>query len=218
MEPDFSSIEIDGRICSNYLDIAKAFITYFSTIAEKISANVQENIFPTSDKVDPLSYLKQVFARPFPCINLTLTSAKEITEIVKSLKSSNSHGYDEIPIKVLKLSFLFISPLIYICNKSLLWGIFPTRLKISQKVPILKKGKKYKMSNYRPISLLISFSKIFEKVIFNRLHNHVHNNNILAPEQYGFRNNLSTESASYNLINNILEALNNKFTVGGDLL
>jgi hypothetical protein len=73
-------------------------------------------------------------------------------------------------------------------------------------VPILKKGKK---------SLLTSFSKIFEKVIFNRLHNRVHNNNTLAPEQYGFRNNLSTESASYNLINNILEALNNKFTVGG---
>jgi hypothetical protein len=84
-------------------------------------------------------------------------------------------------------------------------------------VSILKKEKKSEMSNYRPISLLTSFSKIFEKVIFNRLHNHVHNNNILAPEQYGFRNNLSTESASYNLINNILEALNNKFTVGGIL-
>jgi hypothetical protein len=82
-------------------------------------------------------------------------------------------------------------------------------------VPILKKGKKSEMSNYRPISLLTSFSKIFEKVIFNRLHNHVHNNNTLAAEQYGFRNNLSTESASYNLINNILEALNNKFTVRG---
>jgi hypothetical protein len=79
----------------------------------------------------------------------------------------------------------------------------------------LKKGKKSEISNYRPISLLKPFSKIFEKVIFNRLHNHVYNNNILAPEQYGFRNNLSTESASFNLISNILEALNNKFIVGG---
>jgi hypothetical protein len=101
-------IEIDGRICSNYSDIAKAFNTYFSTIAEKISANDQEDIFPTSDKIDPLSYLEKVFTRPFPCIKLTLTSAKEITEIVKSLKSSNSHGYDETPIKVLKISLPFI--------------------------------------------------------------------------------------------------------------
>jgi hypothetical protein len=156
-----------------------------------------------------------VFAIPFPCIKLTPISAKEITEIVKSLKSSNSHGYDEIPIKVLKLSLpCIISPLMYICNKSLLRGIFPTWLKFSQIVPILKRGKKSEMSNYRPIALLTSFSKTFE-VIFNRLHNHVHNNNILAPEQYGFRNNLSTESASYNLKNNIFEALNNKFTVGG---
>ena len=60
----------------------------------------------------------------------------------------------------------------------------------------------------------MSFSTIFEKIIFNRLCNHV-NNNILAHEQYGFINNSSTETASYNLINNILEAFENKSTVGG---
>jgi hypothetical protein len=97
----------------------------------------------------------------------------------------------------------------------LLRGIFPKRLKYSQIIPILKKGKKSEISNYRPVSLLISFPKIFEKIIFNRLHNHVNNNNILAHEQYGFRTNSSTETASYNLITNILEALNNKLTVGG---
>ena len=84
-----------------------------------------------------------VFIRPFPSINLTLTSTKEITDIVKSLKSKNSHGYDEISVKILKLSLPYIiSPLIYICNKSLLKGIFPTRLKFSQIILILKKGKK----------------------------------------------------------------------------
>ena len=66
------------------------------------------------------------------------------------------------------------------------------------------------MSNYRPISLLTCFSKVSEKVIHNRVHNHIKVNNILAKEQYGFRNNSSTETASYNLINNILEALNIK--------
>jgi len=56
---------------------------------------------------------------------------------------------------------------------------------------------------------------MFEKMIFNRLRNHFITNNISAQEQYGFRTNLSTETASYNLINNILEALNNKFIIGG---
>ena len=73
------------------------------------------------------------------------------------------------------------------------------------------------MSNYRPISLLTSFSKIFDKIIFNRLLNH-DNNNILAQEQYGFRTKSSTETASDNLINNILEALDNKCIVGGIFL
>jgi hypothetical protein len=75
-------------------------------------------------------------------MNLTPTSTKEITEIVKSIKSKNSRGYDEIPVKVLKLSLPFIiSFLIYVCNKSLLKGIFPTRLKLSQIIPILKEKK-----------------------------------------------------------------------------
>jgi hypothetical protein len=70
------------------------------------------------------------------------------------------------------------------------------------------------LSNYRPISLLTSFSKILE-VIFIRLLNHIYVNNILAQEQCVVRNNLSTETASYNLINNVLEAINNKLIVGG---
>jgi len=163
-----------------------------------------------------INYLKQVFSRPFPGINFTPTTAKEITEIVKSLTFSHSCGYDEIPSKVIKCSLpCIISPLVYICNMSLTNGIFPTLLKFSQLNPLFKKGNKLEMANYRPISLLTSFSKIFEKVIFNRLHNHVNNYNILAQEQYGFRNKLSTEAATFNLLNNVLDALNNKYMVGG---
>ena len=104
------------------------------------------NTHSTPSTVCPLNYLKQVFIRPFPRINLTPATAKEITEIVKSFKSTNSHGYDEIPTNVLKRSLPFIiSPVIYICNKSLLKGIFLSRLKFSQIIPLLKKGKKPKL-------------------------------------------------------------------------
>jgi hypothetical protein len=71
------------------------------------------------------------------------------------------------------------------------------------------------MSDYRATALLTSFSKVLEKVIYKRLHYHIKNNNILAKEQYGFRNNSCTAIASYNLINNILKVINNKIWVGG---
>jgi hypothetical protein len=70
------------------------------------------------------------------------------------------------------------------------------------------------VGNYRPISLLTSFSKIFEKVIYSRLQYHLDINNILAHEQHGFRTQLSTDSATHNLINTILSALNNGLVLG----
>jgi hypothetical protein len=74
-------------------------------------------------------------------------------------------------------------------------GTFPTCLKFSQVHPIFKKGNKVEISAYRPISLLTPFSKIFEKVIYNRLLQHTKGNNIIALDQYGFKNNSSTELA-----------------------
>ena len=94
-------------------------------------------------------------------------------------------------------------------------GIFPTRLKYSQIVRIFKKGNKQELTNYRPISLLTSFSKIFEKVIYKRLYDHVTHYKILANEQYGFKNNHSTDKAIYHLTNNILKALDDNQLVGG---
>jgi hypothetical protein len=87
-------------------------------------------------------------------------------------------------------------------------------LKYSVVKPLFKKGDKKDIKNYRPISLLTYFSKIFEKVIFIRLSKHVKNNYILFIDQYGFRSNSSTEKAMFKLLNDILLALNNKAYVG----
>jgi len=70
-------------------------------------------------------------------------------------------------------------------------------------------------SNYRPISLLPVFSKIFKKVVYKRLFDHLNSDVILSEHQYGFRSEVSTENTSYILLSEILTALNNKQMVGG---
>jgi Notch-like protein len=105
---------------------------------------------------------------PFPNIIFDRTTTKEIEKIIKPLKSKDSYGYDEIPIKIVKISSPFISAsLNSICNRSILSGSFPTHLKYSVIKQILKKGDTKAIKNYRPISLLTSFSKIFEKMIIH---------------------------------------------------
>ena len=88
----------------------------------------------------------------------------EIENIIKSLKPSNIFGYDEVPMNLLRLCSSFVSsPLNYICNRTLSTGIFPDRLKYASIRPIFKNGKKDDINNYRPISILASFSKNFER-------------------------------------------------------
>ena len=103
----------------------------------------------------------------------------------------------------------------YICNAALSSGVFPDRLKYAIVKPIFKKGSEQAISNYRPISLLTSFSKVFEKLIYNRLYTHIETNNILVQEKFGFRVQHSTEHAAFSLINSILMAVNNNQIFGG---
>jgi hypothetical protein len=94
-------------------------------------------------------------------------------------------------------------------------GNFPDRLKYAEVKPLFKNGEKNNPSNYRPISLLTSFSKIIEKIIYRRLYQHISVNNILTNEQFGFRPQSSTTKAFFTLIIEILEDFSNKKIVGG---
>jgi len=103
--------------------------------------------------------------------------------------------------------------LTYICNKSISAGIVPEHLKYSIIKPLYKKGDKTNASNYRPISLT-SFPIVFEKALYIRLIEHINNNTILVGQQFGFRKRLAMEDAIFQLIHEILNALNNKVMVG----
>ena len=125
-------------------------------------------------------------------------------------------GYDDISTKILKISCPFISsPINYICNKMLFWGVFPDRLEYTITKPLHKNDDRCEVSNYRPASLLTPFSKIFETVMQRRILKHLTNCNILSTEQYGFRLELRTDNATYKLTTEILNTMNNKVLVGG---
>ena len=88
--------------------------------------------------------------------------------VINEINPKSSCGYDDISSKMLKKIYPSIKvPLLQLINQSLQCGIFPEELKLAKIVPIYKnKEDKNKMCNYRPISLLSSFSKVFEKVVY----------------------------------------------------
>jgi hypothetical protein len=143
-------------------------------------------------------FMEQVFTKPYCSMDCKCTTTKEVERIIKSLKTKNSYGYDEISTKILKISRPFISsPINYICNKMLFCGVFPDRLKHAIIKPLHKNGDRCEMTNCRPVSLLtFFFSKIFETVRQRRSLKHLTNSNILSTEHYGFRLGLRTDNAT----------------------
>jgi Notch-like protein len=156
---------------NNYQNSPEAFNKYFLSITENIIHDIEHNNKQGYNiNKNPNYYLLNLFHKSFPSVKFKNTSTKEIKKIINSLKMKESSGYDEISTKILKTSAPFISsPLSFICNNSILSGIFPTRLKYDIVKPLINKAGKGNIANYRPISLLTSFSKFFEKIIYDRL-------------------------------------------------
>jgi hypothetical protein len=136
-----------------------AFNNYFNRIADNIHNQIKQ------DGVgNYITYMSKAFGNSFPKIKIVKTTSIEIENIIESLKSSHTHGYDEISKIILKACKVFVSvPLSYLCNRALFEGIFPDRLKYATIAPVYKKGDRNILSNYS-ISILMSFNKIFEKV------------------------------------------------------
>jgi len=160
--------------------------------------------------------MEQAFNEPYPSMERKCTTLKEIEQIIKSLKTKNSCEYYEISTKILKISSPCISsPLNYLCNKTLFWGVLPDKLKYTVIKTLNKNGDRCDVSKDRSVSLLTSFSKIFEMEMQIRILKHLTICNILSTEQYGFRIGLKTDNSIYKLTTEIFNATNNKLLVGG---
>ena len=131
-----------------------------------------------------------------------------VGKLIDDLDSKNSTGCDGLSNTLLESTKLnLVKPITLIVSQMLTTGIFPDKLKIAKVIPLFKKGDKSIFSNYRPISLLPSLSKLFEKVIFQQLYKYLEDSNLFYESQYGFRKGNSTELASLEIVNRLLSKM-----------
>ena len=137
---------------------------------------------------------------------------KYVLDVIKQLKTKDSAGNDKISSKLLKqMAPIIHSILRLIINQSINTGIFPEQLKLAIVKPLFKnKGDNMKFGNYRPISLLSTISKVFERIIFNQLYKYMDSNSLFLNSQYGFRKNHSTEYAALEFVDRIAKDLEAK--------
>lgn len=138
---------------------------------------------------------------------LDSVSEQEVIEICKSLKSGTAVGYDNVSVDLVKqCAQLISSPLLtHTINMSIVSGIVPDELKIARVIPLFKSGDRSLFTNYRPVSVLPAFSKIFERAIY-----HLDKHKVLSNSQFGFRKNHSTEYALTLFYEKISSAIDNK--------
>ena len=163
------------------------------------------------DKIAPASKSFQDFINSVPSDSLssfTHVTADELKTITKGFKDGKAPGADNIPISIIKKTLDLISdPLLSIINLSLSSGVFPDRLKISKIIPIFKSDNASLAQNYRPISILPAFSKIFERAVYDRIFQFLVENDILFKHQFGFRPGHSTSHALINFVNKVANAV-----------
>lgn len=176
--------------------LANDFNLHFSKLGLQNCAVNSNSSFPCDIGINPKSiYFAEV-------------TENELISMSKEFKNKNSAGEDKIPLSLLKKCItVFVKPLTDIINASIYQGKFPEQLKHSLVMPLHKKGEKDKIENYRPISLLSSFSKFFEKAIYNRIINFFQSCKLFNSFQHGFLANKSIETAVFSFTEEVLDAL-----------
>ena len=149
----------------------------------------------------------QLIPQTVDSLALHATTPAEIESIIRSMPNKTSYSHDNISNVILKTLCDVVSlPLCRIFNQSILEGRFPDLMKLAEVVPLYKNKEMNIIVNYRPISLLITTSKVLEKIIYKRVYSYLERNNILYNHQYGFRTNHSCEQAIMELTSRLLYA------------
>lgn len=204
-----ASFSIDNERIMCRRVIANKFNDYFISLAKNLNTSAY------SDKpLESFPSFRTYLGKHCPSsIFLEDCDLEEIQKIIAELQNGKA---SDIPIMLVKKSAGIIGPtLVRLYNDCMTSGTFPDILKIGRITPIFKKGDKELIENYRPVSTLPVFGKIFEKVIYTRVYDFFTSKGILSGSQFGFRKGHSTSHAVHSSVNIIKEAhMSNKHVIG----
>jgi len=192
----------NGNEVTNAERLATKFNNYFGSVGLKLAAK-----FNNSDHVYQNFLLKD--KKVGGSIALVTPTCNEVLNELTRLKAKIFPGSDDLAPYFIKIAFTAIAPfLTHLTDFIFSQGIFPDLLKIAKVVPIFKSGDKTLTKNYRPISLLPSFSKVIEKLIKTRMLSFLNRNNVLYDRQSGFRKNHCTLLPIIDLITDCFDNIN----------
>ena len=164
------SSNVPRKITVNKVDlfdqtkIAPEFNSFFINIRKNLASKIPNASTPFKYFVNKSDFVMET--KPL--------SMNELKDAFYSLKRNKSPGYDDISYNVSKKCFgSLCEPLKYLFNLSSEKGVFPDDLKIAPVTPIYKGEDSSDISNYRPISVLPCFSKILERIMYNRLYKYL---------------------------------------------
>ena len=185
--------------------VAEKFNDHFSNIAPKIKSEISSRT--TFDPGGTQGTLRS----PSPnSIYIKPVTASEVQDVINLFKNKATLDTKIQPLKIANSCDNFTTVLAHVVNSSFEQGVFPQALKTAKVVPVHEGGSKTDIKNYRPISLLATFSKVFEKLMHNRVINFLDTYNILCENQYGFRPGRSCEHALLNAKDTILNSMSKK--------
>ena len=197
-------LTVNGLRITQPHTIANSLGHYFANVGETYAKKIP------SSKHSVDEYIKLIHEN-INSLYFGPTKEMEIIDIISKLPNKVSSGYDKINNNLLKeIKHEIVNPLTYLFNKSMSKGMFPKAMKRSEVVPLYKGKSREMPKNYRPISLLITISKVLKKLVYKRVYNYLHNNGSIYHSQYGFRSNHSTDNTVTELIGEILKNLENK--------
>ena len=204
-----TSLEINGKLVTDFKDISNLFNKFFTNIGSKLAASI------SNVKIDPMDYVKKCFPSQRCVFKFKSVTEYEVLKLIKGLPNGKATGIDNYQVKLIKLSAPEISKsLTYLFNFSLSQGKFPSDWKLARISPIFKKGPKTDPGNYRPVSILPVISKFMERIVFNQFYTYLNENKLLRVEQSGFRKRHSCQSSLHRLHEQLYKELNEGKVVG----
>lgn len=181
--------------------VAASLSTFFANIGDTTANSVG---------IPSKSYKEYLGPKCMKSMAVSPVTPGELELLVKNLKGSSASGFDLVHTKALKAVVTTIAePLTYLVNLSLDKGVFPEMLKKAKIIPLHKGGSHTDTENYRPISILSVFSKVFETPMKNQLYQYLEAKGFFNSRQFGFRAGHSTEDALTSLslfVNRILDS------------